>query len=169
MGSSTKADLEARMKRIKPETKTGSAGFTIIEALIVLASAGLILMMVFLALPALQRNARNSQRRQDASKILGLVSHFELTNSGVFPADNTYLSSATLNYYSLSNVSTTPMTPGGASVTGTGIDSISIYNYHRCNEATPGQATSVGAGYRDIVAVFRIETGSGAAGQCVQL
>jgi prepilin-type N-terminal cleavage/methylation domain-containing protein len=36
------------------------AGFTIIEVLIVLAIAALILLIVFLAVPALQRNARNN-------------------------------------------------------------------------------------------------------------
>ena len=47
-------------------------GFTIIEVLIVLAIAGLIMLIVFLAVPALQRNSRNTQRTNDASLIGGL-------------------------------------------------------------------------------------------------
>jgi prepilin-type N-terminal cleavage/methylation domain-containing protein len=35
-------------------------GFTIIEVMIVLAIAGLILLIVFLAVPALEREARNT-------------------------------------------------------------------------------------------------------------
>ncbi|HSW37398.1 MAG TPA: type II secretion system protein [Candidatus Saccharimonadales bacterium] len=53
-----------------------AAGFTIIEVLIVLAIAGLILLIVFLAVPALQRNGRNTTKRSDASKALGAVGEF---------------------------------------------------------------------------------------------
>lgn len=38
-------------------------GFTIIEVVLVLAIAGLIFLMVFIALPALQRGQRDTQRR----------------------------------------------------------------------------------------------------------
>jgi prepilin-type N-terminal cleavage/methylation domain-containing protein len=48
-------------------------GFTIIEVLIVLAIAGLIILIVFLAVPALQRNSRNTQRNNDASLIAGAI------------------------------------------------------------------------------------------------
>lgn len=48
-------------------------GFTIIEVLIVLAIAGLIMLIVFLAVPALQRNSRNNQRRNDASRVAAAV------------------------------------------------------------------------------------------------
>lgn len=44
-------------------------GFTIIEVVLVLAIAGLIFLMVFIALPALQRGQRNTRRRQDISRI----------------------------------------------------------------------------------------------------
>ncbi|MBS7346174.1 MAG: type II secretion system protein, partial [Candidatus Sacchiramonaceae bacterium] len=37
-------------------------GFTIIEVVLVLAIAGLIFLVVFIALPALQRNQRDTQR-----------------------------------------------------------------------------------------------------------
>jgi prepilin-type N-terminal cleavage/methylation domain-containing protein len=60
-------------------------GFTIIEVLIVLAIAGLILLVVFLAVPALQRSARNNGRRSDASRISAQVSDFESNQSGSLP------------------------------------------------------------------------------------
>lgn len=41
------------------------SGFTIIEVVLVLAIAGLIFLMVFVALPALQRNQRDTQRKND--------------------------------------------------------------------------------------------------------
>lgn len=60
-------------------------GFTIIEVLIVLAIAGLILLIVFLAVPALQRNSRNTQRRNDVSAILGAVQEYANNNNGTLP------------------------------------------------------------------------------------
>src|SRR5277367_3106643 len=60
-------------------------GFTIIEVMIVLAIAGLILLIVFLAVPALQRNARNTQRKNDVAAILAAVSEFTNNNNGAFP------------------------------------------------------------------------------------
>lgn len=61
-------------------------GFTIIEVLIVLAIAGLILLIVFLAVPALQRNARNTSRKDDVAALLGAISEFENNNGGQLPA-----------------------------------------------------------------------------------
>ncbi|HKU19218.1 MAG TPA: type II secretion system protein [Candidatus Saccharimonadales bacterium] len=60
-------------------------GFTIIEVLIVLAIAGLILVIVFLAVPALQRNARNQQRKTDVSNLLAGVNEFVNDNQGTLP------------------------------------------------------------------------------------
>ena len=66
--------------------KRKTEGFTIIEVLIVLAIAGLILLIVFLAVPALQRNARNSSRKNDASRIATASSNFVNNNNGTQPA-----------------------------------------------------------------------------------
>lgn len=60
-------------------TKRNQKGFTIIEVMIVLAIAGVMIMAVFLAVPALQRNNRTSQRNADATKILAAVNEC-LTN-----------------------------------------------------------------------------------------
>ncbi len=65
--------------------KKKTEGFTIIEVMIVLAIAGLILLIVFLAVPALQRNSRNTQRRNDASHMGGLLNEFASNNNGTFP------------------------------------------------------------------------------------
>lgn len=61
-------------------------GFTIIEVLIVLAIAGLILLVVFLAIPALQRSARNHQRKTDATAALSAVTQFLDNNNGTWPS-----------------------------------------------------------------------------------
>ncbi|HEX4774341.1 MAG TPA: type II secretion system protein [Candidatus Saccharimonadales bacterium] len=65
---------------------TNSGGFTIVETLIVLAIAGLILLIVFQAIPTLQRNSRNNQRKQDATILLQAVSRYELNDSGSMPS-----------------------------------------------------------------------------------
>lgn len=64
-------------------------GFTIIEVVLVLAIAGLIFLMVFIALPALQRGQRDSQRRQDVSKFMSQVTSYSTNNRGNVPALNT--------------------------------------------------------------------------------
>src|SRR5579862_9569320 len=60
-------------------------GFTIIEVLIVLAIAGLILLIVFLAVPALQRSSRNTQRKNDAAALGGAVANYISNNGGGVP------------------------------------------------------------------------------------
>lgn len=60
-------------------------GFTIIEVVLVLAIAGLIFLMVFIALPALQRSQRNSRRRQDMARILSALNDYQSNNNGKMP------------------------------------------------------------------------------------
>lgn len=62
-------------------------GFTIIEVVLVLAIAGLIFLVVFLALPALQRGQRDNQRKQDLSKMMSQAVAYQSNNQGVLPAD----------------------------------------------------------------------------------
>lgn len=57
-------------------------GFTIIEVVLVLAIAGLIFLMVFIALPALQRSQRNTQRRDDYSMLSTAVTNYMSNNGG---------------------------------------------------------------------------------------
>ena len=58
--------------------KKTTTGFTIIEVVLVLAIAGLIFLMVFLALPALQRQQRDTQRRSDASRVATNLTNWKL-------------------------------------------------------------------------------------------
>lgn len=70
--------------------KKTTNGFTIIEVVLVLAIAGLIFLMVFLALPALQRSQRDTARRSDAGRLMSQVSAFQANSKGVVPvADST--------------------------------------------------------------------------------
>ena len=56
-------------------------GFTIIEVVLVLAIAGLIFLMVFVALPALQRSQRDTQRRNDLSRVDTSLVQYQTNNA----------------------------------------------------------------------------------------
>lgn len=73
---------------IKDDIKKKQGGFTIVEVMIVLAIAGLILAIVFIAVPALQRNARNTQRRADLANLRAQMDTWTSNNGGKLPADN---------------------------------------------------------------------------------
>ena len=70
----------------KLNSQKGQSGFTIIEVLIVLAIAGLILVAVLLAVPALQRNQRNTSAKRNANAVSAAVNEFKSNNSGSNPA-----------------------------------------------------------------------------------
>lgn len=63
-------------------------GFTIIEVVLVLAIAGLIFLMVFVALPSLQRSQRDTQRRQDYANLLAAVESYITNHGGKLPTAN---------------------------------------------------------------------------------
>jgi prepilin-type N-terminal cleavage/methylation domain-containing protein len=71
--------------------KTKQHGFTIIEILIVLAIAGLILLIVFFAVPALQRSARNARRKRDLGRFYAAVQEYAANRNSQrapFPGDD---------------------------------------------------------------------------------
>ncbi len=75
------------MLRKLQDLKKRNEGFTIVEVMIVLAIAGLILLIVFLAVPALQRNSRNTQLKNDVASVLGGINEFAANNNGALPVD----------------------------------------------------------------------------------
>lgn len=60
-------------------------GFTIIEVVLVLAIAGLIFMMVFIALPQLQRAQRDTQRRTNLTAFQSAITQYQSNNNGKIP------------------------------------------------------------------------------------
>ena len=72
------------MKAIKINKNQNLAkkGFTIIEVVLVLAIAGLIFLMVFLALPALQRSQRDAQQKQDVAMVVTALHNWKANNKG---------------------------------------------------------------------------------------
>ena len=135
-------------------------GFTIIEVVLVLAIAGLIFLMVFIALPALQRSQRDTARRNDVSTVSSAVSTYVSNNRGSFPTQAQIRGYVT----GLSDNSVVDqITVGTAADTGayTPADTvIHIRQGVKCGASTGTQAlTTAGATRRSFVVITRLEAG----------
>ncbi|MDR1970232.1 MAG: prepilin-type N-terminal cleavage/methylation domain-containing protein [Candidatus Nomurabacteria bacterium] len=76
-------------------TKGKEKGFTIIEVALVLAVAALIFLVVFLAVPALQRNQRDDARKRDVSNIIQAVTNATANTNDVITIGVAYPKPAT--------------------------------------------------------------------------
>ncbi len=63
-------------------------GFTLIEIVLVLAIAGLLLVIVFLAVSGAQKSRRDTQRKNDLSRIAAQVESYASNSSGLYPASS---------------------------------------------------------------------------------
>jgi len=149
------------LKNLKKENK----GFTIIEVLIVLAIAGLIMLVVFLAVPALQRNSRNTSYRSEAAQLLSAASEHSSNNNGNVPvaADSTVIVGLTKN----KTITSLTITSGAAATTPT-FSSATLRTGVRCG-TLDGTAshTPVVSSTRSVVLIYAIENSSGAVvAQC---
>lgn len=70
------------------ENINSKKGFTIIEVVLVLAIAGLIFLMVFVALPALQRSQRDTARRNDLARVDTSLVQYQTNNQGTNEGSN---------------------------------------------------------------------------------
>ncbi len=68
-------------------TQTKQKGFSIIEVVLVLAIAGLIFLMVFIALPALQRGQRDTARQNEVNTVVSQMGTYAGANNGRLPTD----------------------------------------------------------------------------------
>jgi prepilin-type N-terminal cleavage/methylation domain-containing protein len=140
--------------------KKRTEGFTIIEVLIVLAIAGLILLIVFLAVPALQRNSRNTQRKNDVSGILGAVSEFSNNNNGALPAVTD--KALVLQNVKLGIYDTTGVTfASGSGTNEANPDKITVVMKAQCSGSD-----AVSSNSRQFVALYTVEAGSGSTKIC---
>lgn len=146
-------------------------GFTIIEVLIVLAIAGLIVLIVFLAVPALQRNSRNTQRKNDVSVIVGAVQEYANNNNGQLPANlSDALANAKPGFYDKTTDIIGNTNNGSAvpSVT-PNLTGVQVNNFSKCPatvNATGNITTNVGATKRNVTAIYQVETAGGSQNQC---
>lgn len=159
--------------------KNNSSGFTIIEVLIVLAIAGLILLIVFLAVPALQRNSRNTSYRNEASRILSATQEFVNNNNGTLPSASgsgtsnsdaakiLALAGPPKNITTLTVVASGTTTAQSPSLT----TAIVVSGGVKCGSlgGTSVTPTTTGASTRSLVIIFAVENSDGSVNaQCTE-
>lgn len=154
-----------------PKTKVQS-GFTIIEVMIVLAIAGLILAVVLVAIPQLQKNQRNESRKSVLARISAEVNNYIGNNEGQVPTNgNDSATGFTTGFYSRYIEDAPAGTfdkPGGGEYDfldygegDIGLDQIQYAEASVCQGEVP---TSDGANNRNFAIVVGLE---GGASYCV--
>lgn len=152
-------------------------GFTIIEVLIVLAIAGLIILIVFMAIPALQRNARNTQRKNDVTKAFGTFMEAMSNNGGKLPPSclggnpSCFLTKIPMSIYdnqtnAVAFSNNSPAAPD--TLTPRYGELLQFTSGAKCVSDDAG-ATTTGASSRSVVALYAVETVSGSQSKCQDL
>lgn len=153
--------------------KRKSEGFTIIEVMIVLAIAGLIMLIVFLAVPALQRNSRNTQYRNDAASIIAAANEFTNNNNGTSPANgaSTVATSDAAKILSLAktkSITNLTIASTGTSLTPTFATAFMNVGY-KCGTANGSSYNISTSSGRALVLVYAVEDSSGGVvAQCTE-
>lgn len=118
--------------------KNTKEGFTIIEVVLVLAIAGLIFLMIFIAWPALQRSQRDTARKNDLNTVASAVASYRSNNRGNNPTG-----AASLNAY-IDNLGQYPKSSAdwpitfGTPPTTANTTTIYIENGKKCNPSGAG-------------------------------
>src|SRR5687767_15012820 len=86
--------------------KRGSRGFSLIEVVLVLAIAGLLLIVVFLAVSGAQMSRRDFQRKQDLAQLLADVQKYSANNAARIPQNQGQLDGVFSSYYNRKDPST---------------------------------------------------------------
>jgi len=163
-----------KLQKIKKEKSAN--GFTIIEVMIVLAIAGLIILIVFLAVPALQRNSRNTAIKNDASAVSAGVTEFLSNNDGKVPVATS--SSSSNGTVTINNASGTEATakvqPGttvnfadGPSAVTPVAGVITVQFKSKCPASVSGTSVTPTTNARSTAVVYAVETASSQAAKCV--
>lgn len=144
--------------------KKRTEGFTIIEVMIVLVIAAVILLIVFLAVPALQRNSRNTQRKNDVATYAAAVNEWAGNNNGNLPTVAADLTTANTGVNALANSGflaepTTIQT--GARTAAVAIANMEYVQGAQCDTATVGN--TVAAAARQFAIRYATENSAGGA------
>jgi prepilin-type N-terminal cleavage/methylation domain-containing protein len=146
------------------QIKNNTKGFTIIEVVLVLAIAGLIFLMVFIALPALQRSQRDTQRKTDLSRATTMLSNYQSANrNNLPPGDDAGWNTFATNYLRVGGDTFADPSEGDY-----------VFDYRGTNRATPTALSSTvyvhesstcqgetvaAAGTRKVALSFKLEGG----------
>ena len=152
------------MKRIE-----NNKGFTIIEVVLVLAIAGLIFLMVFIALPALQAGQRDTARKADVSSVAAAVNSYSSNNRGAFPPNSDALKTQVAGSVSGNTADIIIGTTPTGIVTAKDSEA-TVYKGWKCNGGSVGPngaVTLVAGSARQYVVVTMLE-GSNKTGYCLE-
>ncbi len=125
-------------------------GFTIIEVVLVLAIAALIFLMVFIALPALQRNQRDAARKDIIGKVASGITTYQSNNRGNQPTKGSDLS----GYIDGITVTTAGSTTGEVVNTISSTTNDTLVNNNYVVQVAPYSADGTGNADRNFVQVF---------------
>lgn len=147
--------------------KSNTKGFTIIEVVLVLAIAGLIFLVVFLALPALQRSQRDNQRHSDVSRAMSQISAYQSNNQGSVPTDQTSLTKFISGYLTSGSQQFNDPFTGNAynflyqsALTTTVANTGDMFYYVNAKcDSTQGSGVNAGSGNRNVAIVVKVEQG----------
>jgi prepilin-type N-terminal cleavage/methylation domain-containing protein len=152
--------------------KRKESGFTIIEVLIVLAIAGLILLVVFLAVPALQRNSRNTTYRNEASRLVDGYGEISANSGGSVLTASSATAPGTgsdaakvLAAANTKNITKLTIAVQASAAAPTATDSATIATGAKCKSDQSG--VDPGSS-RQVSILFLVETSSGTTTQCVE-
>ncbi len=146
---------------MKTKLNKSEKGFTIIEVVLVLAIAGLIFLIVFLALPQLQRSRRDTQRRNDVGRVLAELENYASNNNGIYPTSQTMLDDFKTRYMSgvefsdPSTGSTYTLTRQTTQPSALGV--MSYQEERTCNGENFSSDTN---NARDVAVIIRLEAGN---------
>lgn len=149
------------------QTANKKDGFTIIEVVLVLAIAGLIFLIVFLAVPALQRNQRDTQRRSDMSRFMAQIQNYQSNTKGSVPVAST-TGTGNINSFVTTYLTTgvgdawaDPSTSAAYTFTNTTPTALGTFRYAtNATCGTDGRLTTPGGGGRKVAVETRLEGGA---------
>lgn len=139
-------------------------GFTIIEVVLVLAIAALIFLMVFIALPALQRNQRDQDRKTVAGKVASAVTTYQSNKRGNQPGSASDLAGFVdgeddgSGNVLIGNEYTLRVNPGANGVGSATTETIQVFTRAKCNDEGD-EAVVAGASPRNAAIIVQMENG----------
>ena len=160
------------LRKLRQQT---TSGFTIIEVMIVLAIAGFIMGIVFVAIPQLQRSSRNTARENDASLLSSSVGDCLTNQNGVIGSCDTWAEiSPFADQTRLKQLTVAPAVTVGSGTAGSAVPTASLGTYNtttpsivtgvKCNASTDGAVYGTA---REYAIIYQVETSSGTVTRCI--
>lgn len=158
-----------------PKAISSKRGFTLIEIVLVLAIAGLIMIVVFLAVTGAQRSRRDTQRKNDIARVVAGIEKFRSNHLNQPPASTAELNDVVTNYVDnlADPINSTPytVTYRSPSSSNTAIPPVGTMYYQQGKECADGSATTPITGPGTDLAKFALwggmEAGSAGAFYCL--